>query len=193
MYNNISGVVLAGGANKRFGGITKSNMVLNGKTIIARITETLSEVFSELILVTNTPDEFAEYTQCRIISDVYREAGPLGGIHAALKAASGEAIFVFAGDMPYLNSKLIIQQTDLFQENESDALVPRIKQNIEPLHSVYSRKIISSLEEYLNCKHNVAVREFLRNIDVRYLKIEDSEESKKAFTNINSPSDMVFY
>jgi molybdopterin-guanine dinucleotide biosynthesis protein A len=193
MYNNISGVVLAGGANKRFGGIIKSNILFTGKPIISLITETLGFIFNELIIVTNTPSEFMDNSSCKIVGDIFTGTGPLGGIHAALKASSGEAIFVFAGDMPYLNSELIINQIDSFLENESDALVPRMNQNIEPLHSIYNRKVIWKLEEYLNSKQNVAVHEFLKRIDARYLNIEDSEETKKAFTNINSPSDIVFY
>lgn len=52
MYNNISGVILAGGTNKRFGGITKANIVIYGETIASRISETLSEIFGDIIIVT---------------------------------------------------------------------------------------------------------------------------------------------
>ena len=36
-------------------------------------------------------------------------AGPLGGIHAAMKASSNDSIFVFAGDMPFLDKDIIIK------------------------------------------------------------------------------------
>ena len=36
----ISGVILAGGANKRFGGITKATIIIEGEKIISRIIST---------------------------------------------------------------------------------------------------------------------------------------------------------
>jgi molybdopterin-guanine dinucleotide biosynthesis protein A len=56
MGNRISGVILAGGSNKRFGGITKANVVIDGETIISRIISTISDLFDEIIIVTNKPE-----------------------------------------------------------------------------------------------------------------------------------------
>ena len=116
MAGNISGVILAGGENRRFNGLPKSKIVIDGKTIIARILDTINEIFDEIIIVTNSPEEYKEYSNCKIVSDHFLKAGPLGGIHAALKGTSNEAIFVFAGDMPLLDKKLIISQINYFNE-----------------------------------------------------------------------------
>ena len=124
---------------------------------------------------------------------MYEKKGPLGGIHAALKASSKESIFVFAGDMPFLNKGLIIKQIEYFRNNKSDILIPMINENIEPLHSIYDLSVTGTLEEYLKADHNKAVREFFKLVKVGYIQLEDSEEIRKAFTNINSPSDIVFY
>ena len=63
MGNKISGVILAGGSNKRFGGITKANVVIGGECIISRIISTISGLFDEIIIVTNKPEEFSEFIQ----------------------------------------------------------------------------------------------------------------------------------
>jgi len=190
---NISGVILAGGANKRFNGNIKAKIVIDGATIISRIIGAISGIFDEIIIVTNTPKEFKEYKQFRIVSDVFEKVGPLGGIHAALKASSGEAVFVFAGDMPFLDGSIILKQIEYFGKNKSDILVPLIKENIEPLHGIYNLSVTGTLEEYLKADHNKAVREFFKLVNVGYIQFEDTEETRKAFTNINSPSDIVFY
>ena len=101
MPNNISGVILAGGANKRFGGITKAKVVIDGLTIISRIIFVIEDLFSEIIIVTNRSEEFRDLISFKIVEDQYLNAGPLGGIHSALKSSSEDAIFVFAGDMPF--------------------------------------------------------------------------------------------
>lgn len=191
IFNNISGVILAGGENTRFDGTTKANLVLEGRTIISGITEILSKIFHEIIIVTNTPEEFSEYTEYTIAGDLFRKAGPLGGIHAAMKASSCDAVFVVAGDMPLLDLNLIIRQTDFFLNNRCEALIPSVNKNIEPLHAIYSLSVLKKLEDYLSEDSGYAVREFLTKIETRYLDFGDEQDVKNAFTNINTPSDFI--
>jgi molybdopterin-guanine dinucleotide biosynthesis protein A len=190
MKNRISGVILAGGANKRFGGITKANIVIGGETIISRIISAIDIFFDEKIIVTNKPDEFREFVQCKIIKDQYIKMGPLGGIHAALKATSEDAIFVFAGDMPFLDEKIIKAQISEFLKMEHDVLIPKVGQFIEPLHAIYRKSVLKTLERFISEGDSRAVRDFLIKLNVGYLQIPETEKSKLAFTNINSSSDI---
>ena len=190
MGNKISGVILAGGSNKRFGGITKANVVIGGETIISRIVSTISGLFDEIIIVTNEPEEFLEFLQYKLVKDQYLRAGPLGGIHAALKASSEDAIFVFAGDMPFLNEKIITDQINEFNKGEHDVLIPEVDQFIEPLHGIYRKSVLNDLERFLSERKSKAVRNFLNEVNVGYLQIPKTEKSKLAFANINSPSDL---
>ncbi|MDP3001830.1 MAG: molybdenum cofactor guanylyltransferase [Bacteroidales bacterium] len=190
MIHNISGVILAGGANKRFDGMTKANIVINGKTIMSRIIDTIKDIFDEIIIVTNTPEEFKEYINYQIVNDQILKAGPLGGIHAAIKTSSKEALFVFAGDMPLLDKKVIIRQIEFYKSHKCDILIPRINTYIEPLHAIYNISIIETLEDYLTGDHDYAVRKFYKRQNVRYMQLKGSEEINNAFININSPADI---
>jgi molybdopterin-guanine dinucleotide biosynthesis protein A len=191
MVNNISGVILAGGASKRFNSTVKANLVIGGKKIISRITDTIKDVFDEIIIVTNTPEEFAEFNNYKIVTDEYKKIGPLGGIHAALKTSSREALFVFAGDMPLLDKKFINRQIDFYYSHKCDILVPRINSLDEPLHAIYALSLFKTLEEYLAGYHDYSVKEFFKVIDLRYMQLQDSEENNNMFTNINSPEDIA--
>jgi molybdopterin-guanine dinucleotide biosynthesis protein A len=191
MISNTSGVILAGGASKRFDGATKANLIIGGKKIISRITDTIREVFEEIIIVTNTPEEFTEFNNYTIVPDQFKNAGPLGGIHAALKASSKEAVFVFAGDMPLLDKKFIMKQIDSYNSHKCDILVPQINSLNEPLHSIYNSSVIETLEEYLSGDHDYAVIEFFKVVKIRYIKLGDSVENRNMFSNINSPSDVA--
>ena len=190
MANSISGVILAGGTNKRFGGITKSNVVVGGKTIISRMISTISDLFDEIIIVTNKPEEFREFIQYIIVEDQYLKAGPLGGIHAALKASSEDAIFVFAGDMPFLDKEIITDQINEFNKTEHDVLIPEVNQFIEPLHAIYRKSVLNDLERFLSEGKSRAVRDFLSEENVGYFQIPNTEKTGRAFANINSPSDL---
>lgn len=187
---NISGVILSGGENKRFGGITKSNIVIGGKPIISRMLEVMSGIFDEIIIVTNTPEKFREYDSCKIVGDQFLKAGPLGGLHAAMKTSSKEAVFAFAGDMPLLEKDLISRMTNTFIESKYEALIPIVNDYSEPLHSVYSNSVVVSLEEFLKETKEFAVRDFFKKIDVHYYKMDPADEAIRSFTNINSPSDL---
>jgi molybdopterin-guanine dinucleotide biosynthesis protein A len=191
MANSISGVILAGGTNKRFGGITKSNIIVGGKTIISRMISTIGNIFDEIIIVTNKPEEFREYIQYLIIEDQYLKAGPLGGIHAALKTSSEDAIFVFAGDMPFLDGKIIIDQINEFKNSKYDIFIPETDQFIEPLHAIYRKSVLNDLERFLTERKSRAVRDFLSEENVGYLQIPNTEKTGRAFANINSPSDLA--
>lgn len=190
MGNRISGVILAGGSNKRFGGITKANVVIGGISIISRILSAISDLFDEIIIVTNKPEEFREFTQYRIVKDLFQKAGPLGGIHAALKATSADAIFVFAADMPFLDRNIISDQINEFDRGEYDVLIPAVNQFIEPLHAIYRKLVLNDLEKFLSERKSKAVRDFLNGMNVGYFQVPDTEQSIIAFSNINSPSDI---
>jgi molybdopterin-guanine dinucleotide biosynthesis protein A len=191
MNDRISGVVLAGGANKRFGGKIKSNIEINGETILSRILEIIIPLFSEIIIVTNTPDEFRSISDCIITGDHFRDAGPVGGIHAAMKASSRESVFVIASDMPLINKEFIARQIRYYNENHFDIVTPRIGELSEPLHSIYRNSLLKDAEDFIINASSRALWEFFRKVNVGYLDLEDSVSTREMFLNVNSPSDLV--
>jgi molybdopterin-guanine dinucleotide biosynthesis protein A len=190
MQNSISGVILAGGSNRRFGGQIKANLIIDGETIIAGIIKKIAGFFDEVIIVTNSPEEFNQYKDVKLAGDFFLNAGPLGGIHSGLKTSSKDAVFVFAGDMPLLDTRVIQRQIRYWEDNPGRILVPRVGVNIEPLHSIYHRSVYDSLEEYLSGSNNQAVREFFQLTGVNFFDLEDSAEVRNAFTNVNHHSDL---
>jgi molybdopterin-guanine dinucleotide biosynthesis protein A len=191
MIKNISAVILAGGASKRFGGTVKPKILIDGKPIISRIIDTIGEIFEEIIIITNTPEEYLCYRSCRITGDQFLNKGPLSGIHSAMKESKMEALFVFAGDMPLLDKDYILSQTAFFRKSNCDIIIPQTDDNIEPLHGIYRNSLRSILEEYLKADNDYAIREFLKVTNVCFMKIEGSLKSRNAFSNINSPSDVT--
>jgi molybdopterin-guanine dinucleotide biosynthesis protein A len=187
----ITGVILAGGNNSRFEGRVKSKLLVAGKPVIAWILNAMEGLFEEILIVTNTPEEFKEYSNCRLVTDLFFKVGPLGGIHAALKAASSDAIFVFAGDMPLINKNLITSQIEYYNKTKCDVLVPLIGQDIEPLHAIYNISTSKVLENQLKDGTDYAVRTLFNRLNVKYLELEDSDDIRNSFFNINTPSDLL--
>jgi molybdopterin-guanine dinucleotide biosynthesis protein A len=191
MISDIAGVILAGGENKRFGGRSKTEILVGGKTIFSRMTGTLREIFEEIIIVTNDPDKYKEAGRFKITGDVFLNKGPGGGVHAAMKISSKKALFIFAGDMPFLEKQLITRQIDIFSGSGSDALVPLTGEHIEPLHSIYRTSLIGKLEKYLSDSENPSMHGFISEIDVHYLNMVSPENATGSFININTPSELA--
>jgi len=190
MSDTISGAILAGGSGSRFNGRLKPKIVVEGEIILSRIISVIKDIFDEIIIVTNNPGEFADFNYCKIAEDEILNKGPLGGIHAALKVSSADAVFIFAGDMPYLDRNVILKMIEAYKRSDGDALIPRAGEFIEPLHSIYSQSVIGHLEAYLRSSRSNAVRDYIKLINAEFLQFEDTEIVKRAFTNINSPSDL---
>lgn len=185
----ISGVILAGGSGRRFGGRTKHNIMVGGKTIISRMLGVMEDIFDEILIVTSasSPDEF----EGRIIHDEFSGIGPLGGIHAAIKQSAGKAVFVFAGDMPLISRDIILQQIELFRTTKPGILVPRYGNLTEPLHSIYNNSILPQLESFITNNKNHPVYELFRSVDAAYFDLDDTDETRNYFLNINTPGDVI--
>ena len=188
--HNVSAVILAGGANKRFQGKTKANIQISGVRIITRTIKILHEIFDDIIIVTNTPDQFKGFSHYTIVPDEIKNVGPLGGIHAAIKAAKNDSVFVFASDMPCISSKLIKKHIEFYHKRRCDAAIPRIKDFKEPLHAIYNTKIEDKLDDYLKTAHDYSIDSFIKGLNIRYHNLEDTEENRKSFFNINTPQDL---
>jgi molybdopterin-guanine dinucleotide biosynthesis protein A len=184
---NISGIVLAGGYNSRFGGKNKADIVIGGKRIITRIMDILEQIFEEIIIITNAHGEFDHIPGCIIGCDRFLNVGPLGGIHAAMKTSTKEAVFIVACDMPNLNKELIIRQIEFYNANFAEAIIPEVNCNLEPLHGIYRNILYDRLEKNLSSQNGYSVKDFIKSVNVSLLKLDATEEIIKSFTNINTP------
>jgi molybdopterin-guanine dinucleotide biosynthesis protein A len=189
--NPIGCALLAGGKCSRMDGHNKAFLKI-GDTDFCDVTiQTLKNIFDEVIIVTNSPEEFSGYiSTCEIIGDKLKNKGPLGGIYSALSYTNKEALFVVACDMPYLDSNLIVSEINTFSKIQCDALVPRVGNYLEPLHSIFKKKMEEKLYQFLTANQKYYIRTFLDLIDVHYLDIEDNQYHRKAFTNINTPAEL---
>lgn len=192
MHKELAGiapVILAGGKSSRMGR-NKSFITLGDKKLIDIIAEKVAALFSlPPLLVTNTPDEYA-YLGLPTISDLYRDMGPLGGIHAALSHSKAPRIFVFGCDMPFVSAELILRMAALAPG--FDVVMPRFGERPEPLHTIYSAACLAPAEACL-ARGDRRVISFFPQVKVRYL--EEAEirallPDDTAFININTPEDL---
>lgn len=190
-YTNFTGVILAGGENSRYGGKPKTSIIIDGTTILERTTGILNHLFESVVIVTNHPEKYSDYRECRLTSDIFRGAGPLGGLHAALTAVDTDALLMVAGDMPYISAAVIDQLIGSWNELACEALIPLHNGHMEPLCALYSLSLRERLEEFLTLGSSFAIRDFLKLVETEYVEIDITGYERNPFANINSPDDLT--
>lgn len=139
-------VILAGGHSKRMGRC-KALLEIQGETMLSRLVRQLSP-FSELLLSANNP-ELVQDLPVRYIPDIYGDAGPAAGLHAALSAASSDALFCVPCDMPNFNPTLIEVLLDRFTSDINAVICRDGSGRLHPLCGIYSKRALPTLYKHL--------------------------------------------
>lgn len=187
--NAFTGVILAGGKNSRMQ-TPKAFLEVNGQRLIDHSLSIFKKIFSEIIIVTNNAEAYLEFTEAVLVADIYKNKGPLGGVHAGLFFASHPHAFITACDMPFLNENFIHYLLEQVQDD--DIVVPQSSDGLQPLHAVYSRRCLPAIEKRLVSDH-LKIDGFYKDMRVRKISEDQiarfgSEES--LFKNINTPQDL---
>ena len=103
------GVLLAGGAARRFGGQPKGLARLDGVRIADRVLAALRGASATQLVIANDPGAAQWFPGERIVADETPGLGPLGGLMTALHAAAGAPILVVAWDMPFVTTELLCE------------------------------------------------------------------------------------
>lgn len=187
-FRDITGIILAGGKSHRYGK-NKALAHIGGIPLIERVVRVIQPLFQDIIIVTNTPKEYA-YLRLPMYKDLIKGLGPLGGIYTALTNIPGDSGFVVACDMPYLNRELI--QYMIKTKGNFDVIVPRISGKTEALHSLYGKSCLPAIRKSIDCKKYQVVR-FFPDVSVRYIdedEIRHFDRDLRSFLNVNSPQDL---
>lgn len=191
-----SGVILAGGLNRRMGGHRKALLIYEGRTFLARQLMELERVCNELILVTQEPEQYESELRAlagavRVIPDLQPGKGPLAGLQAAMAAVCNDELWVVGCDMPSVSARAAEAMSRLREDTDSDAAIARLHGRLHPLHGLYHRRCLPTVERLLAEKDYRMMR-LLRELRVQEADAAFFEElgiSTDFTGNINHPDD----
>ena len=184
----MTGAILAGGSSRRMG-TNKAFIRIDGSTVIERSVKLFREAFDDIFIVANDVLLY-EGLDARVVSDLIKGAGSLGGIYTAVFHSRDKSVFVAACDMPSLDLEAV-RRTAGTPLGGFDAAVPFIGGRYHPMHAVYSRKCLKPIKAMIE-DGNLRVTDLLERIRVkrltedyfRGLPIESSVE------NVNTRDDL---
>ena len=185
-------IVLAGGKSLRLG-YDKVLEIIGNTSLLERVISRVSLLSSEVIIVTaneQTNLELVDYPKLRILCDIYPGKGPIGGIYTGLATSTSFYNLVVASDMPFLNHNLLHYMIQL--SANFDLVVPRVGNLVEPLHAVYTKKCLASIEQMIK-QDKLSVNQLFQLVKTRYVETEEIERfdpKHLSFFNINTKADL---
>ena len=191
MASGCTGVILAGGQNKRFDGQNKAFISIGGRRIIDRLLAVYSRLFDQTILVTNQPTAYMD-VDALIVSDHYPARSSLNGLHAGLFAADQEYAFFTACDTPFVKAPLIRLLLDSIGKKD-DIVIPATAAGYEPMFAIYRKSCLPAMVWQL--EHDLLkIQGLFRKLRVKTVaeaELRSVDPELVSFFNINTPEDLV--
>lgn len=186
--SGITAFVLAGGKSSRMGS-DKAFLRLGDETLLSRALKLAGAVAGEVRIVGGA-NKFAGFGQ--VIEDVYRDRGPLGGIHGALLSSATELNLILAVDLPFVVPEFL--EYLLFQARESGAMitVPRVAGGLQPLCAAYRRGFAKVAEQSLRQGKN-KIDSLFAAAETRVIEEDEwmrAGFSAEIFRNLNTPEEL---
>ncbi|MGQ0796439.1 MAG: molybdenum cofactor guanylyltransferase [Methanobacteriota archaeon] len=197
-----SGLILAGGASRRFGS-PKAFAPFAGRPMIARVADVLQAFVGELVVSVADASRGAEVGRVlqategtgrsltpRIVVDSRRDRGPIEGLSRGLRAARGDPVLVAPCDAPRLVPDLYRLLLDVL--SDFDAAVPRLDA-IDPVRAVYRRgPVVDVLEregDRVESPSGLVDRLHVAFVGERDLRRVDPD--LRSFLDVNAPEDLA--
>jgi molybdopterin-guanine dinucleotide biosynthesis protein A len=184
---DLTAFVLAGGKSTRMGR-DKAFLPWAHGTLLSHATELLGTVAPNVLIVGDAK-KFGSYGD--VVEDIYRDHGPLGGIHAALSRTTTDLNLMLAVDLPLIEARFLQFMVGLAQGTDALITVPRSGGVSQPLCAIYRREFAKSAEQALQAGRN-KIDPLFATVKTRI--IEEDEFTRAGFApamfrNLNTPGE----
>lgn len=190
MHLSCSGVILAGGRSSRFAGANKAFFDLGGSPVIQPVIALFREMFSETLLVTNTPVPYLPW-DAAIVTDIFSVKSSLTGIHAGLFYAQTPYIFVAACDTPFIR-KSVVELVLSEIEPGTAAVMPETPAGTEPLFAAYATEALPVVAHSIR-REKLKIQRVFQKLRVKKIpasRVLEVDPDLETFFNINTPADL---
>lgn len=181
---NIGFLLMSGGLSSRMGQ-PKALLSIGGERLIDRIARA-GEGFGERILSVNdpaipTPEGFTR------VADVYKECGPMGGLHAALSACQSDALVCAPCDAPLYTAEAAAFLAAQLEDGVDAVILTDDAGRAHPMMGAYAKTCLPHLTRHLEEGHFKLMR-MLNELNVRFVPAPEAF-SPSLFSNLNTPED----
>lgn len=183
---HITAIILAGGNSSRMG-TDKGLIDMKGMKMIECVLQNVKSLTNQILVISNNPEYKAYgYPVC---SDIHKNCGPLGGIHAGLTHSKTGWNMVVGCDLPYVTPGFL--SFLISNISDADAIVPVHGSFSEPLCALYNKSSLPKIESLL-LRQELKMQNLLKQLDSKFIEVpEEKFDAATIFRNINSPEDLT--
>jgi len=188
VFTDVTGFILAGGKSTRMGA-DKAFVMLEGRTLLARMLELAQSVCADVMIVGNRA-KFAAFAP--VVEDIFPGCGPLAGIHAALRSSQTDLNLMLGVDMPFVSVALLEFLIARGREPRATVTLPRTGDGFQPLCAIYRRAFADSVETALRAgRYKIdALFEKMQTQVIEEEELRAAGFSPELFRNLNAPQDL---
>ena len=179
--NKLSAILLAGGKSSRMGR-DKAMLPFQGMSLLEWQVRKLRGLGIGDIMLSGSRGGLEGV---RVIPDEYPGRGPLGGLHACMKAARRPDCLVLSVDVPLVPPPALAELVRVHREGGGTVTLLRHGNRWEPLMGVYPSGLCHAAERLLQGE-STAVR---RLLDETGFRLADWPGDEELFLNCNTPED----
>lgn len=183
----MSGVILAGGQARRMGGVDKALQLFRGRRLIEWVIARLQPQVAEILINANRNQQTYQAYGHKVIPDLVPDyAGPLAGMHSALRAASGDLVLTVPCDSPFLPEDLAERMHAALSDARADIAVAYTGTQAHPVFSLLRCTLLPHLSAFL--------AQGGRKIDAWYADLNTIkvafDDQPDAFANFNTLAEL---
>ena len=193
-----TGIVVAGGASRRFGPGEKALATVAGSSMLHRVVDRLEPIVDGVVV--NCREEqrsafeaaLSDAGQVRFAIDSVPDGGPVVGLATAIEAVDDRSALVVGCDFPLVTTAALSTIHSRLERHDADVVVPRVDGRRQPLCGAYR---LDALAAELATPSEVRGRRLgavLDRLDGDVLSASRLPGGNRTFWNVNTRTDLEF-
>ncbi len=186
MIEDCTALILAGGDSRRMGQ-DKAALVLDGETLLQRVSAPMQSLFPKVMVSVRQPRVGVELPQ---VCDEVAASGPLAGLVTGLAQAETPWLFAVACDMPFITPAVVQGLAAL--RGQHQAVVPVVDGHAQPLAAFYAKTALKAMRVSL-ASDDKSLRGMLQKLDVLYVnevQLRGMDPQLRSFFDLDTPQDV---
>lgn len=188
LHNQITALILSGGAGSRFGRQDKGLTLWHDKPLIQHCIESLTPQVADILINCNRHHE--QYKQfghplCEDIRPPFQ--GPLAGIEAGLTHCKTPFVLIYPCDGARAPSDLVSQLSEIVFDGKADIAYLNRSDRPQYLMAVIRQDLLASVSNFLD-NGGRAVRKWYKQ---HHALAIDCDYTANDIVNFNTPSDLT--
>ena len=187
--NKTTGIILAGGLGKRFGGINKALIQFFDKPLIEHVIDALRPQVDQILISANRNIVELSYFGYSVIEDNLKNSGPLGGIASLIDHVTTDLAIVTTCDTMHIPENFVIELETSRTKNKADIAIAETDIGIQRLNFSTTKETLAGARDFLKTG-NLTVAQWQNEINACEVRFSSTEKLLPLY-NINTPEDLA--